>query len=170
MSPFNYQRGYRRNLPHLQPPGATFFVTFRLAGSLPQNLVRLWNHEREWLAHLARTNVTYYDQVKRDFEKAWFRKFERLLDGATIGPVWLKDESVASKLAESLHYRDGKVYRLDAFTIMSNHVHMIVKPLSLVQYEGRLSPLEIANKNSAHRIQYHSLAAIMQSLIRIHCL
>ncbi|MDQ6651305.1 MAG: hypothetical protein M3Y84_01020 [Acidobacteriota bacterium] len=37
MSHFNYQRSYRRNLPHIQPPGSTFFVTFRLAGSLPQN-------------------------------------------------------------------------------------------------------------------------------------
>jgi putative transposase len=27
---------YRRSLPHLQPVGATFFVTFRLAGSIPK--------------------------------------------------------------------------------------------------------------------------------------
>ncbi len=26
---------YKRNLPHYKPPGYTFFVTFRLAGSLP---------------------------------------------------------------------------------------------------------------------------------------
>lgn len=32
---------YRRNLPHIHPPGATFFVTFRLglAGSLPPEVV-----------------------------------------------------------------------------------------------------------------------------------
>jgi len=30
---------YRRNMPHIQPGGATFFVTFRLAGSLPKEVV-----------------------------------------------------------------------------------------------------------------------------------
>jgi putative transposase len=149
MSPFRYQPAYRRNLPHIQPPGATFFMTFRLAGSLPQSVVRQWNRERQWLAHLAETNAIYYNLVKRDFERVWFKKFESILDGAAVGPVWLKDERVASQVAESLHYRHGKVYRLDAFTIMPNHVHTVIKPLPIGGAEG---------------VTYHSLAAIMQSL------
>jgi len=148
MSHFTYRPAYRRNLPHIQPPGATFFVTFRLAGSLPQDVVSQWRREREWLEHLASTNVSHYDQIKTEFERFWFAKFELLLDGAIVGPVWLNDERVASQVAESLQYRHGKVYRLDAFTIMSNHVHAVIKPLP-ADNEG---------------IEYHSLAAIMQSL------
>src|SRR5688572_30411852 len=34
MSYLNYRSSYRRNLPHVQPPGAILFITFRLAGSL----------------------------------------------------------------------------------------------------------------------------------------
>jgi putative transposase len=49
MGHFDYKRSYRRNLPHLQPAGATFFVTFRLAGSLPKSVVEQWQNEREWL-------------------------------------------------------------------------------------------------------------------------
>jgi putative transposase len=163
MSHFNYQPAYRRNLPHIQPPGATFFVTFRLDGSIPQTVVRQWNREREWLTHLARTNPTHYDEVKRDFERAWFKKFELLLDGATVGPVWLNDERVASVVAESLHYRHGRVYRLDAFTIMSNHVHTVIKPLPVGQGEDTL--LNLGAKDSpADDVEYQSLAAIMQSL------
>jgi REP element-mobilizing transposase RayT len=113
---------------------------------------------------LARTNLTYYDQVKKDFERAWFKKFESLLDGATGGPAWLKDERVASRVAESLHYRDGKVYRLDAFTIMSNHVHTVIKPLPLRQPENKHLDFETRNQHSAQGLQYESLAAIMQSL------
>ena len=30
---------YRRHLPHWQPAGATLFVTFRLAGSLPRSRI-----------------------------------------------------------------------------------------------------------------------------------
>lgn len=164
MSHFDYQQCYRRNLPHIQPPGATFFVTFRLADSLPHNVVRQWNQERQWLAHLARTNATYYAQVKRDFERAWFAKFESLLDGSTVGPIWLNDERVASRVAESLHYRHGKVYRLDAFTIMPNHVHTVIKPLTIGRAEGMHSHFETARKESADSVEYHSLAAIMHSL------
>ena len=38
MGNLDYKPDYRRNLPHIQPPSATFFVTFRLAGSLPSKL------------------------------------------------------------------------------------------------------------------------------------
>jgi REP element-mobilizing transposase RayT len=66
--------------------------------------------------------------------------------------MWLKDSRLASKIAESLHYRDGKVYRLDAFTVMSNHVHILIKPLpqSYDKFSGDIT--------------YYSLATIMQSL------
>ena len=39
MSHFDYKPFYRRNLPHIQPSGATFFVTFHLAGSLPRRIL-----------------------------------------------------------------------------------------------------------------------------------
>jgi putative DNA methylase len=61
----------------------------------------------------------------------------------------LGDDRVAGSVAESLHHRDGKVYRLDAFSIMKNHVHAVVKPLPIL--EGEES-------------NYYSLASIMQSL------
>ena len=149
MSNLNYKESYRRNLPHIQPPGATFFLTFRLSGSLPQSVIDEWNKERECLAHLERTNPSYHSAVKLDFERAWFAKFESLLDGATFGPVWLRDDRVAAIVAESLHYRDAKKYRLDAFSIMPNHVHSVIKPLPL---------------SSAAAPAYPSLGSIMQSL------
>ena len=46
MSNFDYKPFYRRNLPHIQPPGATFFVTFHLAGSLPQSILKQWRSEK----------------------------------------------------------------------------------------------------------------------------
>jgi REP element-mobilizing transposase RayT len=64
----------------------------------------------------------------------------------------LKDESIAQELVNSLHYRDGSVYRLDAFTIMPNHTHVVFKPLPLQPGTD--------SENQA----YHPLASIMQSL------
>ena len=40
MSNLGYRLFYRRNLPHYQPANATLFVTFRLAGSLPVEILR----------------------------------------------------------------------------------------------------------------------------------
>jgi REP element-mobilizing transposase RayT len=165
MGTLDYRSAYRRNLPHLQPPGATFFVTFRLAGSLPKDVVRQWNLEREWLAHLAERNTARFDQIKRDFDRAWFAKFESLLDGATSGPLWLNDERVAAQVVESLHYRHEKVYRLDAFTIMPNHVHVVFKPLPVDSaLEASVLSAGTSDDLQSDDIEYHSLAAIMQSL------
>ncbi len=44
------------------------------------------------------------------------------------GPTWLKDERVATVVADALHWRDGQGYRLDAYCIMSNHVHAVFAP------------------------------------------
>lgn len=147
MSQFSYSPSYRRNLPHLQPRGAVIFVTFRLSGTLPRALVERHRLEQKWLSHLADTNPTYHELVAQQFERRWFAKFEAVLDGATIGPTWLRDNRLAAVLEESLHFRHDSVYRLDAFSIMPNHVHLLMKPLPI-------------NDES----NYHSLSSIMQSL------
>jgi putative transposase len=40
----------------------------------------------------------------------------------------MRDERVADRVAENLHRLDGEAYRLDAFSVMSNHVHTVFKP------------------------------------------
>ena len=39
MSQFDYKLFYERHLPHYQPPGATLFLTFRLADSIPPSVL-----------------------------------------------------------------------------------------------------------------------------------
>jgi putative transposase len=159
MSQFDYRSAYRRNLPHIQPPGATFFIRLRLGGSIPQSVIRQWGIERRWPSTWLGQIQRHYDQIKDDFERTWFKKFELLLDGATVGPVWLKCQRVASVVAEALHHRHGRVYRLDAFTIMANHVHTIIKPLPKARAGDVMDRIGLAGD-----AEYHSLAAIMQSL------
>jgi len=52
-------RGY---LPHFESEEATYFVTFRLAGSLPATVLEAWNFEREDIIRTAR-------QQSRDLSK-----------------------------------------------------------------------------------------------------
>ncbi len=169
MSHFDYKPFYRRNLPHIQPPGATFFVTFHLAGSLPRTVLQQWKTEQYQLEAeksrlLKSQDVSHFDAVEDitfeqkeehcEWKRQWFRKFEKTLDNAQSGPLWLKDGRIAREVAESLHYRDGKVYRLDAYCIMANHVHVVFAPLAI-------QPSGEAQTNS---LRYNTLASIMQSL------
>ena len=55
---------YRRKLPHIQPQGATFFVTFRLAGSLPDAVIELLKAEHE-TERLAATTISEEYVVER---------------------------------------------------------------------------------------------------------
>lgn len=125
---------YRRNLPHLQPPGATFFITFRLAGSLPSEVIlRLKEEEEQNEKHLLKIKDEK-ERKKRiaDQRKRYFSRFDETLDNAVDGPHWLKDERVAKVVADAIHYRDGKEYDLIANCIMPNHVHMVLTPIETV--------------------------------------
>jgi REP element-mobilizing transposase RayT len=149
MSRLQYQPYYRRNLPHLQPLEATLFVTFRLAGSLPRALLeQRAQHKRR---HAAEQALIACEQERagrqREWQRLWFGRFEDSLDIARSGPVWLRDERIAGLVAESLRHRDGKFYRLDAYCVMPNHVHVVFAPFAV--QTGSLP---------------HPLGAILQSL------
>ena len=95
---------YRRNLPLFVPNDRPYFLTFRLAGSQPTDdplLSRLLLHRK-------------------------FLEYDRALDTMKSGPHHLRDKRMASIVMEALHHRDGKEYELHNFTIMSNHIHMVI--------------------------------------------
>jgi REP element-mobilizing transposase RayT len=180
MSQFDYQEYYKRNLPHIQPPEATLFITFRLDGSLPQSALDQWladnrKLEAERLKREAIGGAPLDPEVvaeeKLDFHRRWFGKFEALLDGAKTGPVWLKDERVAQIVADALHYRDDKVYLLFAYCIMPNHVHTVFAPLMTEELarnlaeRGRLRAKDGKRKAQTEKDDHEPvLSVIMQSL------
>lgn len=76
-----------------------------------------------------RTSVCAYGNVEvSDGEK--FKRTERILDGHRFGPVWLKNALIAQlvvesilRAAEELHH-----YRLHSYSVMPNHVHLLITP------------------------------------------
>lgn len=119
---------YKRNLPHWQEPGAEYFVTFRLAGSLPKNAIRQLKESKDKF-YKNFSNRADYPSKSRKFKASIFKKYESLLDGQGTGPVWLSNKNIADIVKEALHYRDNKEYDLYAFCIMSNHVHLVFREL-----------------------------------------
>ncbi len=43
----NIKTEYRRDLPHIQPIGGTFFVTYRLKDTLPRTIAEQFKSEKE---------------------------------------------------------------------------------------------------------------------------
>ena len=136
MNKLGYKQFSERHRPHIHPVGATLFITFRLAGSIPASTVRDYHAKKAWLADQVKraTNIparhgeALKERVRR-FEREWTVKFEAILHKAQSGPMWMKDERVADCVTETLHRLDGNAYRLDCFSVMSNHVHVVFKPL-----------------------------------------
>jgi REP element-mobilizing transposase RayT len=121
---------YRRNLPHIQPVDAVLFVTFRLIDSLPRRVIERMVEERHHIeTQLSQARSQNQSSRSLKVARQQFATLESCLDRAVHGPVWLADERVAKVVADALHFRDGRDYRLDAFTIMPNHVHAVFQPL-----------------------------------------
>ena len=118
---------YRRNMPHIQPGGATFFVTFRLASSLPKEVVIKLKEEHVQNERILRKVKDETERKKKinDRRKLYFGKFDEILDNATSGQCWLKDGRIVKVVADAIRLHDKKEYDLLAYCIMPNHVHLV---------------------------------------------
>ena len=117
---------HNRNLPHWQQEGRTYFVTFRLADSLPQQKLQQWEAEREvWLRQHPHPHT---DEQQRGFHERFSDRVQQWLD-AGYGECWLRRPDVSAVVEEALKHLAGERYELGAYVIMPNHVHVLVTPL-----------------------------------------
>ena len=142
---------YRRNLPHWIPEGQVFFITIRLANSLPLDVIRDLQEQRERERQEIRAKFSgteqYGELYKQD--KRYFGQFDAWLDRCVVeSPRWLADEYVAQIVADEIRRLDGERYRLVAYCIMSNHVHLmtdtgehVFKPL----HQGLTAPYPLTD-------------------------
>jgi REP element-mobilizing transposase RayT len=133
---------YQNNLPHWQQERVTYFVTFRLADSVPQPKLEAWAQEREcWmLAHgLKPTECldSLTDAKRREYHLRFTQSFHNWLD-AGMGECHLRREAAARVVANALSHFHGNRYELDAWVVMPNHVHALVCPLSEHTLDGVL--------------------------------
>jgi putative transposase len=132
MPTLDYRLYYQRTLPHYQPPGATLFVTFRLAGSLPKKIIQQLEVDRR-LEEIKINRIT--EQKTRDntayqAQKRLFAKWDAELDAAENSPRWLAEPVIADLVCAAMHHQDNHVYTLEVYCIMPNHVHLVCTPLS----------------------------------------
>ena len=172
MANLDYKQFAKRHRPHIHPPGAVLFVTYRLAGSVPKSTVREYKARKEWLGNElkrarglaqgsgASEHQKWIERIET-FNREWFLKFEAILHEAKVGPMWMREERVAEAVAETLRVLDGKDYRLDAYSVMSNHVHTVFKPFLS---EDNLLELKTDDGHPVFTSDYPGLSRIMHSL------
>ncbi len=123
------ERFYHRKLPHYQPAEAPFFVTFRLAGSIPVEIIRRLreNHDLVNKGILERSDLTEREQRELAYaeQKRLFAATDGFLDTNPNAPYWLKEKDVAEILAFEIKMHDGSWYTLWSYCIMPNHVHIL---------------------------------------------
>jgi hypothetical protein len=94
-----HSRGY---LPHFDSPEAVQFITFRLADSLPGVI----------------KGLRLDDNI--------LQRLDQELD-IGLGACWLQQPEIASLIEGALlHFDEGR-YRLLAWCIMPNHVHVVIE-------------------------------------------
>ena len=97
-----YSRGY---LPHFDSQDVVQFVTFRLVDSLPEE------------AALRLRSAAQPESLRDNFlDRGW-------------GACWLRDQRIAQLVEQAFMTFDGRRYRLHAWTIMPNHVHVLLSIL-----------------------------------------
>lgn len=120
---------YRKDLPHYQPPDdAVFFVTTRLDGSLPHDVIEKIKTEREHeIGLISKSSVSFKEKqtLTDNAHKRFFGKYDAILDKYVIGNNWLKIPAIAEMVCESLHFFDNQRYELMCFTVVSNHIHVV---------------------------------------------
>jgi putative DNA methylase len=107
-----HSRGY---VPHFDAGEIPQFITFRLADSLPAEVLRNLHSSSDFLTS---------DEAKAEQR----RSIEEYLDKST-GNSWLKNPALADIVEDTLLHFDGKSYRLHSWVVMPNHVHVLLTPV-----------------------------------------
>ena len=117
----------RRNLPHWQATDGVYAIVFRLAGSLPKEVIRRLQEERAEAKKALLKKGLPEDAIKIELSKMrrlYFGKFDALLNENHSGPHFLKDPNIAKIVADAIMFFDDKRYKVINYCIMSNHVHL----------------------------------------------
>jgi len=132
-----HTRGY---LPHFDAGNILQFITFRLADSVPSEVIDQWKQELRWHEGMDAASKEAVELRKR------IEKYEDSGKGA----CYLRDERIARLVENALKRFNGERYRLIAWCIMPNHVHVLIEtmhePLAGIIHSWKSYTAHEANK------------------------
>jgi putative DNA methylase len=108
-----HSRGY---VPHFDQPGMVQTIGFRLHDSVPRSLIDQWKEELHW-----RVALPSEDPISVEYRRRIAHYEDR-----GYGECWLARPDVAHLVEDALLHFDDERYRVLAWCIMPNHVHVVV--------------------------------------------
>jgi putative DNA methylase len=118
----------RRNLPHWYVPGAMHFVTYRLVGTIPVEILHNLREKRDALLKRRPPGLTPAQGQERA-HKQFFAGYDHYLDQQRA-ITWLAQPRVAAMTRSNLYHHEGSKYHLLAYCVMPNHVHVLLQPIA----------------------------------------
>lgn len=123
-------------MPHIIPEDSTLVITSRLHGSIPKDIMLQLKNDRQKRIVEVKKEIKakkYSEMLSKlkleEAHKLYDRHFNEILDKAEYGPTWLSQPEIAKITIDALHHFDGERYTLVCHTVMSNHIHFILKNL-----------------------------------------
>jgi putative transposase len=145
-------RIYRNGiLPHWRQEGCTYFVTFRLADSIPQNVADELNYERQlWLKDRGiDADSANWKQSLAQLSKDERRSYERLVGNLLnvsldkcLGTCSLKDPQIGRHVQGALEFFHGSRILIGDYVIVPNHVHALMTPIDGFELEEILHSIK----------------------------
>jgi REP element-mobilizing transposase RayT len=123
-------------LPHWSQEDSTYFVTYRLIDSMPQEVLAQWRNERNLLNTREKAGEIAPDEYRRR-QKLLTRRMEQYLDNG-YGETLLGRPEIAALVRDNLLYFDNNRYLLWSWCLMPNHVHAVVQPKNGLELESIL--------------------------------
>jgi len=153
MSPTIRSRGY---LPHLEGEQPIYFVTFRLADSLPRELLTRLRKERQLLDRTEEAAMPGApDRIRMKASQALLRKAEHCLDNGA-GKCHMRDPRIAKIVADGIRLFHGKRYEILAWCVMPNHAHVVFAPFPPYQLQTILHSWKSFSAQAANRLLQRS--------------
>ena len=112
-------------LPHWSQNGVIYFITFRLADSLPQEKLKTFTEEKQlWMHHNPEPHTP---EQKAEYHERFPQRLQQWLD-LGYGSMILKDAQAKDLVTKAITHFNGDRYVLDEFVVAANHVHVLVAP------------------------------------------
>jgi len=113
----------QNNLPHWQFENSTVFLTFRLADSIPADILKSWKSERDsWLLEHPQPWST---ELEMQYHKKFSGSIDRYLDQG-LGSCILRNPINATVVGDAFLHFDHDRYLIHAWVVMPNHVHLLL--------------------------------------------
>jgi REP element-mobilizing transposase RayT len=128
-----HSRGY---LPHFEGGERVQSATLRLYDSIPPDTIKRWETEL---------------QGNDGRDSALRKRIDAYLDQG-FGECYLRAPQIAALVQDSLLFHDSKKYRLVAWVIMPNHLHLLFIPIDGSSLSSIMHSIKSYSANEANKM------------------